>query len=599
MGREVDHRPDGQRYASLLSTAGLGYPLWYPSPRRTDTGEEHPINIGDVGICSDMHPFHTLFNITKRSDGINRDQQVSESVSGPKIEIQGLVTVVSDYHQPRKLLARPGSSVLRETSTHRTNARLSTYHLSGKEGSLLMLPQGGVLKQFERTHAFLTRINDYWRRWYKFAENEANLDAGQSLCLVTGVEKCSSWAMAVWHYISNDSHETLDHLVLSASNEPDTSCRWTRYPPRCSTKSSTLNPVPVTTSDAANSDGGLKDTVFIRAFWITRRGEIKKSPPAPGRDRDRRNISNLFRRFESQTNSLKNFKVSFFTMGSFSKASPSTPSPPRSCGRSKGPVAPAFEPLGDFDSNDMPSIVTLSATFNTASYPCQLINNLAFEIIYHVRPSLLDSGFAAFSHDDDWISVLENLDDTPLEGFELLRRVFSKYKLVTEGDIIFTETMTTAELSQVRESIGPEGSRMASIPVMLQFRRADTPHEPAILTEQSPEPLTNYLARLNEALVKLTDHSESSPFPVFEDLCELAQRIAGKLFQQTKDNNQISSWVEKDRTNFLFVEVVFILEVCSRSVLSSYTPHDDRVMEEGITRLRFLVGELGLRKCVV
>ncbi|KAK1224726.1 hypothetical protein PQX77_012358 [Marasmius sp. AFHP31] len=65
-------------------------------------------------------------------------------------------------------------------------------------------------------------------------------------------------------------------------------------------------------------------------------------------------------------------------------------------------------------------------------------------LVSKAQPSLLQRGFAAFSHDDDWISVLEGVDDDSalLEGTELLEHICQKFKFVAEGDVVYTESLT-------------------------------------------------------------------------------------------------------------------------------------------------------------
>ncbi|KAJ8088478.1 hypothetical protein PM082_022551 [Marasmius tenuissimus] len=98
-----DDRTPGQQYASLLSTCRLGYPLWKPSPRCTAAGQEYMINIGDVGVCSDLDPFHTLFNVT-------HGEQVPEDVD-PLCDMEEDITVDAGYHRELEILAKPKGAI--------------------------------------------------------------------------------------------------------------------------------------------------------------------------------------------------------------------------------------------------------------------------------------------------------------------------------------------------------------------------------------------------------------------------------------------------------------------------------------------------------
>ncbi|KAK1230639.1 hypothetical protein PQX77_006269 [Marasmius sp. AFHP31] len=271
----------GQRYGSLLSTGFSGYALWKPSPRCTGTGKEHVINIGDVGVCHNTDPYRTFFNITKPRGGISRTRPPG-GVDPPCIIDGDDITVVPGFHEEYELLAKPKASILKRSlvSVHRN--RVYTLKLSANAGALLMLPQGAVLTKLEKTSEFKKRMLRHWREWYEFAEEEGDLEETQTLCLVTGVEQCSTWGMAVWDSTSTDSSTDPDPLVLSV-NESSGYCSWETIPLRCTTQASAPRPLGGTGCEP-------KETVFIRAFWITRIdnsiSQRPSPPPHPDEHRD-------------------------------------------------------------------------------------------------------------------------------------------------------------------------------------------------------------------------------------------------------------------------------------------------------------------------
>ncbi|KAK1221561.1 hypothetical protein PQX77_015680 [Marasmius sp. AFHP31] len=471
----------GQRYATLLSAEGLGYPLWKPSPRRTDTGEEYTISIGDVGICSDMYPFHTLFNITKPRGGIPDEDEEPKGVEPPCI-IQGKVTVDRSYHQNWKLLTRPSGSI---SEPEGSDLRTFNLKLSAKEGALLMLPQGGVLKRLQKTSMFKRRILDFWRDWYEFAEEEGDLDENQTLCLLTGVEQCRTWAMAVWDPVSGDSVD-LGSLVLAA-DEYNNTYTWARPPPRCSTQSLTPVPTPVETDNELE----LKETVFIHAFWISRsNGTFAAHPspvPGPGREgngnhdedpsRPRRNSRNPFDHSQGPPRPSQNpFRTRRSNDGSSSNSFPRTQ--PLSSGHNDSGQPEDWNTLRvespDQSLSNTLSIVVLPDSFSTVSHPCRFINELALKLASSVRPSMLDSGCVAFSHDEDWINVLTDYNEPELpKGEEFLKLICEKFKFVAEGDAIYTENMTPAELDLRQQSLAFARGEAGLIPVLFYLREPD------------------------------------------------------------------------------------------------------------------------------
>ncbi|KAK1230640.1 hypothetical protein PQX77_006270 [Marasmius sp. AFHP31] len=111
---------------------------------------------------------------------------------------------------------------------------------------------------------------------------------------------------------------------------------------------------------------------------------------------------------------------------------------------------------------------------------------LAFEIASRVQPSLLDGGCMAFSHDEDWMSVLQELNEhrTP-EGNELLKKVCEKFKFVAEGGVIYTERMTSAEYEFMQRGSGLVSNNVNLMPVLFHLREPDASPEPDELQRTS------------------------------------------------------------------------------------------------------------------
>ncbi|KAK1216183.1 hypothetical protein PQX77_021197 [Marasmius sp. AFHP31] len=559
LSRRGDSYTPGQRYASLLSAEGLGYPLWSPSPRCTDTGAEYTISIGDLGLYSDMYPFHTLFNITKPCGGIPDGNQQPKGVDPPCV-IRGKVTVDQRYRENWKLLTQPPGSLSQPDGD---DSRVHKFKLSKKEGALLMLPQGGVLQRLQKTSEFKRRILDHWRDWYEFAEEEGDLDETQTLCLLTSVKQCRNWAMAVWDPASSNSGD-LGSLDLTADELNDT-YSWARPPPRCSTQSSAPAPSVFSVRDVGdNGPLELKETVFIRAFWINRSSDVlttQRSSFPPGHDengthdedssRHRHNSRRTSDHSQGPSGSSHNpFRVNRYNNdspdGSRSLSQP-LPSSYTGFGQSLEDRSTLSH---DRNLPNTSNIVRLPATFNTPVFhPCYLINQLAFELVSKAHPSLLDSDCIAFSHDEDWISVLDNCDDVSElpKGIELLKNVCGEFKYVAEGDAIYTERMTPAELELLRNSTSVTFDNAGLIPVLFQLRERDLSHKHPDPGEACQIPDSHTFGCDSDVTMSgPSDIDTSMDVDSHYEGCDPAQEDRLKLTTRIIDRGRKRKWTEFD-----------------------------------------------------
>ncbi|KAL0063882.1 hypothetical protein AAF712_009163 [Marasmius tenuissimus] len=106
---------------------------------------------------------------------------------------------------------------------------------------------------------------------------------------------------------------------------------------------------------------------------------------------------------------------------------------------------------------------------------------LAFEIALRAQPSLLNVGCVALSHDEDWMNILQELNETQIsEGNELLKRVCEKFKFVVEGHVIYTKRMSTTEYEFIRQNHGLASNQANLIPVLFHLREPDASPEPEL-----------------------------------------------------------------------------------------------------------------------
>ncbi|KAK1222638.1 hypothetical protein PQX77_014506 [Marasmius sp. AFHP31] len=444
-----------ERYETLLLRCKLGFPLWTPSPRCTPDGE-YIVDIGDVGVLTHGLPFNTIFNITQpRNSPANRDG-IPAGVDPPCVLGSRGITI-NKGHPSEATLVQPQDAISTRALQVSEESSVFTFHLSESGGALLMLPQGGTRHTLVATTEFRTRIGQYWQDWYEFAKGKVDLEEGQALYLVTGFERCSTWAMAVWDSICTYKHDELDSLELTVIKSTG-ACSWAYPPIRCSTQS--LSSLSLTTN-SDNVPFQNQETVFIRGFRIDKfDGSISLQSPnlssGPGQEKDRNGDSDSNSRGSgshdrpSGGDSSPNSSTSSYP--SFHGGGRSGPSGPQS--DSPGPLTDKVRIL-ELDLNDQ-------ALFNEVEFivhPCHIINKFAFLLISMTEPALLDAGCVAVSHDEDWISIVRDSDDEFPSSAEIVRRICTKFKFTIDGDVIYTASMTDSDRELLEK---PKTTRLQS-----------------------------------------------------------------------------------------------------------------------------------------
>ncbi|KAK1230444.1 hypothetical protein PQX77_006473, partial [Marasmius sp. AFHP31] len=321
-----------------------------------------------------------------------------------------------------------------------------TFHLSGSGGALLMLPQGGTRHTLVATTEFRTRVGQYWQDWYEFAKGKVDLEEGQALYLVTGFERCSTWAMAVWDSTSTYKHDELDSLELTVVKSTG-ACSWAYPPARCSTQS--LSSLTINSDSAPFQN---QETVFIRGFRIDRfdGSTSSQSPTLLSVPRQEKN-----RNSDNDSNSRGSGSRDRPAGGGSSPNSSTSTHPSIRGGGPSGPQSDPLAPLVDksrilelelngqdlFDDSD-----------DSITHPCRIINQFAFLLISKTEPALLDAGCAALSHDEDWIDIVRDSDEEFPSNVEIVKRICSEFKFLIDGNIIYTASMTDADRNLLEKS---------------------------------------------------------------------------------------------------------------------------------------------------
>ncbi|KAF9264591.1 hypothetical protein L218DRAFT_1076491 [Marasmius fiardii PR-910] len=351
-----------------------------------------------------------------------------------------------------------------------------TFTLTDAHGAILILPRGGTLKNLEQVTEFHGRIQKYWRQWYEFAQRQDTLGERQILFVVTGVEQCSTWAIAAWDQVQRNPTPDVLSLKL-AVDKSNGGCKWDYSTARCETQSlATVSP-PESAGTSA-----LQQSIFVRGFWINRFGGQMNSaflPPTQFKGMDGG--------MDGDDNFGGNHDGGFYGRSSSSSSSlPSTFPPSFGSARASGTgysdgAAAQMDIEGSIRG---PHVLKLSLvsrtlwyafTFSEAANPCEVINRFAFEVVSRLDPEVLNTECIVVTHDNDWISLLEESDDGFPSKFETVRRICSKFKFVVENAMIYTAKLENddAELIKPSSASMPVNSSSGVIPVFVEFREAD------------------------------------------------------------------------------------------------------------------------------
>ncbi|KAL0575829.1 mitogen-activated protein kinase kinase kinase, partial [Marasmius crinis-equi] len=522
-----------QLYESLLLGCRLGYPLWEPSPRRTPVGE-YTLDIGDVGVFSDGLPFYMFFNITQPSDSPANKDGIPEGVDPPCVIQPRWLTVKEKYHERDKMFIQPRGSISQKRVINQDGSRVFTFNLSQHEGALLTLPQGGTLKILERVDEFKRRIQRYWRQWYIFADDQRDLEQSrQVLYVVTGVEKCSMWAMAVWDSTSSYVCDDASSLELSV-DESSGSCCWSFPPARCATQSSeTLPP---------SEDNALNQSVFVRGFWINRsNGTIDSKPPPlhsgghrDGQDPEGGSDAGHEGNGEGDKPSRYSGHGSSSSNSLSSGRFPSTHGGPS---ESPGVLTDSAVSLAGLQVDEL-NLGISANDLNGDDYPCQVINNFALALISKACPALFDAGCIAFSHDNDWMGIVEDSETVLSEKTQFVRQFCSKFKFVVEQDAIYPASMSDRDERLVRHSLSSPQNIVkraeGAIVALIEFR------EPQFTQGHEAQSPTSVFRTVDSNHPELL--SPSFPIPI-EDMAkeiEMRRTIPDQTGHVTGTNTALS-----------------------------------------------------------
>ncbi|KAJ7592795.1 hypothetical protein C8J56DRAFT_885889 [Mycena floridula] len=218
---------ESELYAKLLLPRKHGFPLWKPDPNQ-QLAEEYRYSgqrIGDVGIITRDGGFDFLFNICHKADHPIHIRGVP-----PSFDPIDPATLELDerhgFHNPktdittqniRKTDIEFGLSIADNVTSPGAVVGFE-FHvaLSSSEGAILMLPDGASRMDLHNRKPFYEMACQNATAWYQYAtETRGRMISDDSLYLVTGCDKCTSWGVAAFSETFGAVSSTLKLIATS------------------------------------------------------------------------------------------------------------------------------------------------------------------------------------------------------------------------------------------------------------------------------------------------------------------------------------------------------------------------------------------------
>ncbi|KAF8837959.1 hypothetical protein BDN67DRAFT_972216 [Paxillus ammoniavirescens] len=200
-------------YARLLIPidSSRGYPLWYPEPDSNlpPSCRDEGLRIGDVGIVTERGIFDVLFNVCLPKDHTLNQRcgvpatfkQVQLSVEDvckyPSADNAGrVISTKSIYERNITASVASGNSIVLPAQLGLQVNFTST----SAEGAILVLPEGAGTQDLLKLDTFEREAKANGESWYHYAYIDRGRTAinNDSLYLITGYHKASSWAIAAF-----------------------------------------------------------------------------------------------------------------------------------------------------------------------------------------------------------------------------------------------------------------------------------------------------------------------------------------------------------------------------------------------------------------
>ncbi|KAJ6588036.1 hypothetical protein B0H19DRAFT_1366768 [Mycena capillaripes] len=261
---------------------------------------------------------------------------------------------------------------------------------SSKEAAVLLLPDGATRTDLRRKKKIRDYALKHAQRWYAFVNGDLErMVVNGDLYLVTETDKSFSWSVAA---VENRSEDCKISLKLKAAQvgSAGTSCFW-EWETANSFADSGPRPLPTDGERTENQ------TVFLRGFKVAiSTSPLKKAAMA---------ISVVDSKPSDILSKIGGSPFSQSRTGSFFRSS-------------GAPVRGG----ADVDQESIDASAEYFPADSKTYHPASVIN----KYLLNSSPTQAD---VAVTHDDEWVSVLNENDEEIPDDCELVRRIADKYNI--------------------------------------------------------------------------------------------------------------------------------------------------------------------------
>ncbi|KAF7331219.1 hypothetical protein MSAN_02440700 [Mycena sanguinolenta] len=461
-------------YSRLLLPAGHGYPLPLPQPDHSFLERRAAgIEIGDVGVLTSDDSFDVFFNIRKRNDPVNRpgsDWGLPEGFEEAPVTLDDC-RLWEDHFRPESHVSDMQQGTLRVSLDAEVNSNTQVLSIPVTAGSVveiqsshtktaaLFLPEGASRINLRLLNKFEQQAKKHGKNWYAFLRSRGVKLDDDDLYLVTGVDKSTSWNVSAKEKHSSDKHISLKLRVAQvASANGSVGWEW-QHEGGFSNSGPQLPTGQLSTCK--------NQTMFLRGFKISLRpvfGTKVKSIEKLKASDILKGKGSSFGSSQQTQNESPPGSSSQTQNNSSSGSSPQTQNESPS-GSSQGTQESSagthnpHVPTGDMqheantdDTNDTDSITAshIPAPFkvNTSRVRRKILSYIISDITpanvinAHIFAVTSPDISVAVTHDDQWISVLEEDEKVP-DDDELIRRILFKYSVEVESGCVYLKPLDT------------------------------------------------------------------------------------------------------------------------------------------------------------
>ncbi|PPQ98748.1 hypothetical protein CVT24_003445 [Panaeolus cyanescens] len=189
-----------QIYERHMLSKGRGYPLWIPEcSMGLSVGKRRlGISVGDVGLVTSAGGFSFLFNILLPVDHPFHPRRMPAGFTPMEMVDPSDIMTVEDLSSNSCLTSMSVRRVDGEQTGTSSLVPEQVFELSESEGVVLALPDGAISSDMENLRPWKNYMAKHIASWYLYVNGQLGREVQNGdIRLVVGVDKTSSWGMAV------------------------------------------------------------------------------------------------------------------------------------------------------------------------------------------------------------------------------------------------------------------------------------------------------------------------------------------------------------------------------------------------------------------